>query len=117
VLVDQRAALSEVLDIAPVALSNILNSYNGSAGTLDARPDINELAEPPIVLVCNLIRQGTPNDLPQFLADTCDQLAPLLKKAVPLPTPAEVLTALQQGKLPPLALPLENLTGYTGGGR
>jgi phospholipid/cholesterol/gamma-HCH transport system substrate-binding protein len=115
VLVDQRAALSEVLDIAPVALSNIINSYNGSSGTLDARADLNDLAQPPIVTVCNLVRQGTPNDLPQFLADTCDQLAPLLDKAVPLPSVAEVLTALQQGKLPPVALPLDNLTGFTGG--
>ncbi|MGH3876592.1 MAG: MCE family protein [Actinophytocola sp.] len=117
VLVDQRAALSEVLDVAPVALSNIINSYNGSSGTLDARADINELAQPPIVTVCNLVRQGTPDDLPQFLADTCDQLAPLVEKAVPLPTPAQVLTALQAGKLPPVALPLGNLSGYTGGGR
>jgi phospholipid/cholesterol/gamma-HCH transport system substrate-binding protein len=115
VLVDQRAALSEVLDVAPVALSNIINSYNGTSGTLDARADLNELAQPPIVTVCNLVRQGTPNDLPQFLADTCDQLAPLVEKAVPLPTAAEVLTALQQGKLPPVALPLDNLSGYTGG--
>jgi virulence factor Mce-like protein len=116
VLVDQRAALSEVLDVAPVALSNIINSYNGTSGTLDARADLNELAQPPIVTVCNLVRQGTPSDLPQFLADTCDQLAPLVEKAVPLPTAAEVLTALQQGKLPPVALPLDNLSGYTGGG-
>jgi phospholipid/cholesterol/gamma-HCH transport system substrate-binding protein len=115
VLVDQRAALSEVLDVAPVALSNIINSYNGTSGTLDARADLNELAQPPIVTVCNLVRQGTPNDLPQFLADTCDQLAPLVEKAVPLPSAAEVLTALQQGKLPPVALPLDNLSGYTGG--
>jgi virulence factor Mce-like protein len=115
VLVDQRAALSEVLDIAPVALSNIINSYNGSSGTLDARADLNDLAQPPIVTVCNLVRQGTPKDLPQFLADTCDQLAPLIDKAVPLPSVAEVLTALQQGKMPPVALPLGNLTGYTGG--
>ncbi len=116
VLVDQRAALSEVLDVAPVALSNIINSYNGSSGTLDARADLNELAQPPIVTICNLVRQGTPDDLPQVLADACDQLAPLVEKAVPLPTPAEVLTALQAGKLPPVSLPLDNLTGYTGGG-
>jgi virulence factor Mce-like protein len=117
VLVDQRAALSEVLDIAPVALSNIINSYNGSSGTLDARADLNELAQPPIVMLCNMVRQGTPDNLPQVLADACDQLAPLVEGAVPLPTPAQVLTALQQGKLPPVALPLDNLSGSTGGGR
>jgi phospholipid/cholesterol/gamma-HCH transport system substrate-binding protein len=115
-LVDQRAALSEVLDVAPVALSNIINSYNGSSGTLDARADLNDLAQPPIVMICNMIRQGTPNDLPQVLADTCDQLAPLVQGAIPLKSPAEVLSALQAGKMPPIALPLGNLSGFTGGG-
>lgn len=110
VLVDQRAALSEVLDVAPVALSNIINSYNGSSGTLDARADLNELAQPPIVTVCNLVRQVTPNDLPQVLADACDQLKPLVEGLVPLPTPAEVLTALQNGTAPPLPIP-GNLAG------
>ena len=105
VLVDQRAALAETLDVAPVALSNIINSYNGSSGTLDARSDLNELAQPPIVTICNLVRQGTPNDLPQTLADACDQLKPLVEGLVPLPTPAEVLTALQNGTAPPLPLP------------
>ena len=105
VLVDQRAALSEVLDVAPVALSNIINSYNGSSGTLDARADLNELAQPPIVTLCNLVRQGTPNELPQVLADTCDQLKPLVEGALPLPTPAEILTALQNGTAPPLPIP------------
>ncbi|MFC4853822.1 MCE family protein [Actinophytocola glycyrrhizae] len=110
VLVDQRAALSEVVDVAPLALSNIINSYNGSAGTLDARSDLNELAQPPIVTVCNLVRQGTPNDLPQVLADACDQLKPVVEGLVPLPTPAEVLTALQNGEAPPLPIP-GNLAG------
>jgi phospholipid/cholesterol/gamma-HCH transport system substrate-binding protein len=110
VLVDQRAALSEVLDIAPVALSNIINSYNGSSGTLDARADINELAQPPIVLICNMVRQGTPNELPQSLADACDQLAPIVDGLVPLKTPAEILAALQAGTAPALPIP-GNLLG------
>jgi virulence factor Mce-like protein len=105
VLVDQRAALSEVLDVAPVALSNVINAYNGSSGTLDARADINELAQPPIALVCNLIRQGTPNELPQVLADACDQLKPLVEGALPIPTPAEILAALQSGAAPQLPVP------------
>jgi len=105
VLVDQRAALAETLDIAPVALSNIINAYNGSSGTLDARADLNELAQPPIVLLCNLIRQGTPNNLPQVLADACDQLKPVVEGALPLPTPAEILTALQNGTAPQLPIP------------
>jgi virulence factor Mce-like protein len=106
VLVDQRAALAEVLDIAPVGLSNIVNAYNGSSGTLDARSDLNELTQPPIVLVCTLIRQGSPAQLPPVLADTCDKLSPVVNGLVPLPSPAESILALQQGKLPPLPLPL-----------
>jgi virulence factor Mce-like protein len=105
VLVDQRAALAETLDVAPVALSNIINAYNGSSGTLDARADLNELAQPPIVAVCNLVRQVTPNDLPQVLADTCDQLKPIVEGTLPLPTPAEILTALQNGTAPQLPIP------------
>jgi virulence factor Mce-like protein len=110
VLVDQRAALSEVLDVAPVALSNIINAYNGSSGTLDARADINELAQPPIVLVCNLIRQGTPDNLPQVLADACDGLKPVVEGLLPVPTPAEILAALQNGTAPQLPVP-GNLVG------
>lgn len=110
VLVDQRAALSEVLDIAPVALSNIINAYNGSSGTLDARANLNELAQPPIVMICNTVRQGTPNELPQTLADACDQLAPIVDGLVPLQTPAEILSALQAGTAPALPIP-GNLLG------
>lgn len=116
VLVDQRAALSEVLDVAPVALSNIINSYNGSSGTLDARSNINELSQPPIVLICDLVRQGSPAELPPVLADACDGLAPVVEGLVPLPTPAEILTALQSGELPPLPLPVAELHGAAGGG-
>mgnify|MGYP001061224457 CR=1 FL=1 len=36
VLVDERGALAETLDIAPLALSNLVNAYNASSGTLDA---------------------------------------------------------------------------------
>ncbi|MFD1051115.1 MCE family protein, partial [Kibdelosporangium lantanae] len=35
VLVDERGALAETLDIAPLALSNLVNAYNASSGTLD----------------------------------------------------------------------------------
>jgi phospholipid/cholesterol/gamma-HCH transport system substrate-binding protein len=104
VLVDQRAALAESLDIAPVALSNIINAYNGSSGTLDARADLNELAQPPIVTLCGLLRQGTPN-VPGVLADTCDQLKPLVEGTVKLPTAAELLTAAQNGTAPQLPIP------------
>lgn len=117
VLVDQRAALAEVLDIAPVALSNIINSYNGSAGTLDARADLNELTQPPIVMICRLLETGAPAQVPPVLADTCEGLASVVDGVAPLPPVADVLTALQSGELPPLPLPLAQVYGLPGGGQ
>jgi virulence factor Mce-like protein len=106
VLVDERSALAEVLDVAPLALDDVVNSYNASSGTLDARADLNDLNQPPIVIVCKLLQQTTPSNIPPVLATACNQIAPILQGLVKLPTPAQTLTALQQGKLPPLPLPL-----------
>ncbi|MFD9699223.1 MCE family protein [Lentzea sp. NPDC059081] len=105
VLVNQRAALAETLDVAPLALGNLQNSYNAASGTLDTRANINELNQPPIVLVCKLVQQATPNNVPPVLAQTCKQLEPLLTGAIPLKSPAEVIGDLNAGKLP-LPLPL-----------
>ncbi|MFI6098909.1 MCE family protein [Lentzea sp. NPDC051213] len=105
VLVNQRAALAETLDVAPLALGNLQNSYNAASGTLDTRANINELNQPPIVLVCKLVQQATPNNVPPILAQTCKQLEPILSGAVPLNSPAQVVSDLQAGKLP-LPLPL-----------
>jgi phospholipid/cholesterol/gamma-HCH transport system substrate-binding protein len=120
VLVNERSSLAEVLDEAPLALDDIVNSYNASSGSLDARANLNELANPPIVEVCHLLQQSTPANLPQVLADACNQIAPVLSGALPLPSAAQVLTALQQGKLPPLPLPLAGIvfgTPTSGGGQ
>jgi ABC-type transport system involved in resistance to organic solvents, periplasmic component len=122
VLVKQQKALAETLDVAPAALSNLANTYNGSSGTLDTRANINELTLPPIVLICQLLKRGTPADLPTGISDTCTQLEPVISGAVPLPSAAEVITALQSGKPPPvpgLALPTEPAAPElaAGGGR
>lgn len=108
VVVDQRKALAEVLDVAPVALGNLSLAYNGASGTLDARADLNELTMPVPVLVCELLKRGTPEPLPDGLAQACGKLAPILDGVVPLPSASDVITALQSGKPPPvpgLALP------------
>ncbi|MBW4715943.1 MCE family protein [Saccharothrix sp. SC076] len=105
VLVDQRAALAETLDVAPLALGNLQNAYNAASGTIDTRADLNELNQPPIVLVCKLVQAAEPGRVPQALARTCEQLAPVLSGAVPLKTPAEVVGDLNAGRLP-LPLPL-----------
>ncbi|GAB3479472.1 MCE family protein [Amycolatopsis cihanbeyliensis] len=104
VLVEQRASLAEILDVAPVALGNIVNSYNASSGTLDARANLNELTQPPVVMICNLLKQ-TPEAL-DFLGDTCGALAPVLDGLVPLPSVAQTIYALEHRELPPLPLPI-----------
>lgn len=104
VLVDQRAAVAEVLDVAPLAATNYLNSYDAASGTFAVRGAINELTYPPVLLLCRVIQAGTPKQLPKILGDACAQLAPLLDGVLKLPSPAEILASLQQGRLPKLPL-------------
>lgn len=115
VLVDQRSALAEILDVAPVGLGNVVNAYNGSAGTLDARPDINELTDPPLLMVCRLLKE-TPGALAK-VGNLCDPVANLLDGAAKLPSVAQSAYALQHGQLPPLPLPLTGLIGGSGAGQ
>jgi hypothetical protein len=112
VLVDQRSALAEILDVAPVGLSNLVNVYNGSSGTLDARPNLNELTAPPLVMVCNLLKQTAATKA--LLGSACDSVSGVVNGLVPLPSTAQVLQSLQNGKLPPLPLPLAGQVYGTG---
>jgi virulence factor Mce-like protein len=105
-LVDQRAALAEVLDVAPLGASGLLNSYDAASGAFDVRGDLNELTYPPIEMVCRLLKASTPANLPAFLTQACGKLAPLLDGTLKLPSIAESIGDLQSGKLPPLPLPV-----------
>jgi phospholipid/cholesterol/gamma-HCH transport system substrate-binding protein len=105
-LVDQRAAIAEILDVAPLGASNLINAYDAASGTIGVRADLNELTHPPILMVCRLLEQGTPKAVPQTLSDICKQLAPVLDGTLKLPSVAETLSALQQGTLPPFPVPL-----------
>lgn len=99
-IVDHQRALSEIADVAPAALSNLTNIYNGASETLDTRANINELAYPLPVAICEILRRGAgqlPGGLDQPTAALCDGLAPILDGAVPLPTPQQVLEQLQAG--------------------
>lgn len=104
-LVDQRGALAEVLDIAPNAASGLLNAYDEASGSIAVRANLNELTYPPVLMACKLIRLGTPKQVPDALASACEQLAPILDGVVRLPSVAETVSAISQGKLPPLPLP------------
>jgi len=64
VLVTQRAALEELLEVAPVGMSNLNNAYNPSSGTLDTRNNAQQ-PQDPASLLCSVLRttgdQGGPN--------------------------------------------------------
>lgn len=105
-LVNQRAALAEVLDVAPLGASGLLNSYDAASGAFDVRGDLNELTYPPIEMVCRLLQASTPANVPAFLSQACGKLAPLLDGTLKLPSIAQSLGDLQAGKLPPLPLPV-----------
>jgi len=109
VLVDQRDALAEILDVAPVGLENVVNAYNGSSGTLDVRANLNELTQPPIVMICNLLKE-TPSGL-AAVGGLCDSVAPLLDGTTKMPSVAQTVNALQHGDPPPLPLPSVDLYG------
>ncbi|MFE6174645.1 MCE family protein [Streptomyces sp. NPDC056464] len=55
VLVTQRAALEELLEVAPTGMSNLNNAYNPSAGTLDTRNNAAQ-AQDPASLLCSVLR-------------------------------------------------------------
>ncbi|MFF4396486.1 MCE family protein [Streptomyces sp. NPDC001480] len=55
VLVTQRAALDELLRVAPTGLSNLNNAYNPSSGTLDTR-DNAQRAQDPASLLCSVLK-------------------------------------------------------------
>jgi virulence factor Mce-like protein len=117
-LVDQRAAIAEILDVAPLAMSNFLSTYDAASASFAIRGNLNELTYPPVLMLCRTIEAGTPKQLPKTLSDLCEQLAPYLDGTLKLPSAAEALAALQQGKLPPLPLPLVGMAGpFSGGGR
>ncbi|MBV7697497.1 MCE family protein [Streptomyces sp. TRM70350] len=55
VLVAQRAALEELLEVAPTGLSNLQNAYNASSGTLDTRNNPQH-PQDPASLLCSVLR-------------------------------------------------------------
>jgi phospholipid/cholesterol/gamma-HCH transport system substrate-binding protein len=108
VLVDQRSSLAEILDVAPVGLGNLVNTYNAASGTLDARANLNELTQPPLVMICSLVKQVP---LVGALGDACKQLAGVVQGLVPLPSIAQIVQAGENGQLPPLPLPVTQAYG------
>lgn len=61
VLVKQREAMKQILDVAPLALNNLAVAYNPLTGTLDQRANIGEnvaqLQSDPAQVLCTLVNQ------------------------------------------------------------
>jgi virulence factor Mce-like protein len=102
VLVRERALLGQIMDEAPTGLTNLLNSYNATGGTLDARLNVNELDAAPGAILCLLASRGTPGGLPQSLQDACTKFAQALDGNGILPDLSDIVAALQGDKAPPL---------------
>ena len=77
ILVKQRAALDETLQVAPTTLANLFHTYNPDSGTLDTRsnmgPNIDSMTSDPGAVLCGLLHQGNAP------SQSCD----LIKKALP----------------------------------
>lgn len=106
VLVKQRSALEEFLDVAPTALSNLQLAYNPDSGTLDTRDNnLGGAQADPFGAICNaLVSAGQDPAL-------CKQLTDALS-GLPLPAPLGGGSGLPQ----PAARDL-TLGGILGGAR
>jgi virulence factor Mce-like protein len=78
VLVRQRAALDQILHVAPGALNNLAMTYNPEAGTLDTRANfgetINQLNADPAALLCGFVGQV------ERSGRVCDSITDLLAR-------------------------------------
>ncbi len=81
VLVRQRAALDEILHVAPAALNNLALTYNPQAGTLDTRTNfgetLNQLNADPAALLCGFVGQV------ERSGQACDRITDLLGRSRP----------------------------------
>ena len=90
VLVTQRAALDELLTVAPTGLSNLSNTYNPASGTLDTRNNAQQ-AQDPASLLCSLLK--TTGDEGGRNPD-CKELKKLFDSLPELPTESNKSTAV-----------------------
>ncbi|RZQ63231.1 MCE family protein [Amycolatopsis suaedae] len=116
VLVDQRAALAEILDVAPTGMTNFINTYDAASGSIAVRYNANELTHPLMTTVCRLISAGTPEQVPDTLGKLCADLAPLIDGTLKIPPLSQILASAQRGELPPLPLPLADVLSNGFGG-
>lgn len=122
-----RNQLAELLDNAPVALSNLQNAYNPASGTLDTRDDADQLNHPE-ELICGLVNQqvSQATACSKALAPLLNPLSPLLSSGGGTPslptgllsgTPSALTTDASGGVLVDRRGPDPTLGGILGGAR
>ncbi|GAA1965776.1 MCE family protein [Amycolatopsis minnesotensis] len=116
VLVDQRAALAETLDIAPTGMTNFINSYDAASGSIAIRYNANELTNPLVTTLCRLLKASTPVGLPDVVGNLCQAIAPVVDGIAKLPSLPQIISSISNGELPPLPLPLVDVPGSAGFG-
>lgn len=88
VLDKQKAALNEILAVAPVAVSNLSHTYNPVSGTLDTRDNLGSTQNPldPSVICSALVATGNLAKLPatSTIVQTCNAIAKVLGGLPPL---------------------------------
>jgi phospholipid/cholesterol/gamma-HCH transport system substrate-binding protein len=81
VLVKQRGAIDEILEVAPVALNNLSLTYNPQAGTLDTRANqgevLDQLSADPAAFLCGVVNQADTSQ------ETCDAIEAAFPKNRP----------------------------------
>jgi phospholipid/cholesterol/gamma-HCH transport system substrate-binding protein len=102
VLVRQQQAIVNVLDVAPLALSNLNLAYNARSGTLDTRDDATGPYDP-ASYVCSLMVDALP--APQVPKE-CVALAQTLNaRNLPMTDQLRSLLGLPPGTSPPTPVP------------
>lgn len=95
VLVKQRDALDEVLQVAPTALTNLFHTYNPAAGTLDTRTNlgqnISEITSDPGRILCGILNETRSNPTQaQKMGEICTALGKSRSAALKAPPSTQV---------------------------
>ena len=99
-LVDEKASLSEALDVAPLAVDNVVNAYDATNRTLDGRGNLNELSMGPGANDLQAITPGGTGAGSSGPAGAVPLSPAALRSLPPLPLPAVGLYGTPSAALP-----------------
>ena len=111
-----RQALAQLLENAPVALSNLQNAYHPETGTLDTRNNAKGLDDP-LLLVCSILTGPTRTGDTKLCDSLKKALVPKLPSLPTLPNGSALQGSPQPGGLVNLRGADPTLGGLLGGSR